>query len=139
LQFDRVEAVPVLDDGQVVRIEARGKNRATQLIEELMIAANEAIAILLKDVPSIQRVVRSPERWPRIVQLAAGYGYQLPEQADAGALAGFLREQNEAHPGRYADLSLSVLKLMGPGWDTSDWRRTTIHTPLRPTGVLQML
>ncbi|HEX4772822.1 MAG TPA: RNB domain-containing ribonuclease [Bryobacteraceae bacterium] len=115
LQFDRVEAVPVLDDGQVVRIEARGKNRATQLIEELMIAANEAIAILLKDVPSIQRVVRSPERWPRIVQLAAGYGYQLPEQADAGALAGFLREQNEAHPGRYADLSLSVLKLMGPG------------------------
>lgn len=115
LQFDRVEAVPIVEDGQIVRIEARGKNRATQLIEELMIAANEAMAILLKEVPSIQRVVRSPERWPRIVQLAAGYGYQLPEQADAGALAAFLREQNENNPEQYQDLSLSVLKLMGPG------------------------
>jgi exoribonuclease-2 len=115
LEFDRVEAVPVIEDGQVVRIEARGKNRATQLIEQFMIAANEAIAILLKDVPSIQRVVRSPERWPRIVELAATHGYQLPDEPSPAALAGFLSEQHQEQPQQYPELSLSVLKLMGPG------------------------
>jgi exoribonuclease-2 len=117
LHFDRVEAMPIIEDGQVVRIEARQKNRATELIEELMVAANEVMAQTLTrvGVAGIRRVVKSPERWPRIVQLAASYDSKLPDAADSGALAGFLNEQREKNADQYPELSLSVLKLMGPG------------------------
>lgn len=117
LPFDRTEAVPIVEDGQIRAIEARRKNPATDLIEDLMIAANEAMARSLgqSEFPAIRRVVRSPERWPRIVQLAAAHGTTLPETASAPALARFLSEQKNKDPDGYADLSLSVLKLMGPG------------------------
>ena len=82
-----------------------------------MVAANEVMAqtLALAGVSGIRRVVRSPERWPRIVQLAAQHGTTLPEQADAAALSSFLRAQKAASPDTYADLSLGVLKLLGPG------------------------
>jgi exoribonuclease-2 len=117
LNFDRVEAVPVISDGRVEAIVARPKNRAGDLIEDFMIAANEVMAATLKNagVASIRRVVKTPERWPRIVELARNYGESLPEQPDSGALSAFLQKRRTADPVHYPDLSLGVMKLMGPG------------------------
>ena len=117
LSFDRLEAEPVIRDGQVHQLGTRRHNRATQLIEDFMIAANESMARALRDagISSIRRVVRDPERWPRIVELAQRYGERLPGTPDAGALNGFLLHRRDADPLHYADVSLSVLKLMGPG------------------------
>lgn len=117
LTFDRIEAQPVLQDGKVKDIAANQKNHATDLIEDFMIAANQAMAQTLKDagVSGIRRVVKSPERWARIVELAGRYGEHLPAEADSGALDAFLQHRKAADPVHYADLSLSVLKLMGPG------------------------
>ena len=117
LQFDRSEAFAVFEEGKIRGIELRHRNRAADLIEDLMIAANEAIAETLTrcGIPSIRRVVKSPARWPRIVQLAAQRGSTLPEQAEPGPLAAFLRTQKTNSPDDYAELSLAVLKLMGPG------------------------
>src|SRR5262249_42310466 len=79
--------------------------------------ANEAIARILREakVSSIRRVVRAPERWPRIVELASRHGEMLPPQPDAAALGAFLLKRRAADPAHYADLSLAVIKLMGPG------------------------
>jgi exoribonuclease-2 len=95
----------------------RRHNRAAQLIEDFMIAANECMARTLRDagVSSIRRVVKDPERWPRIMQLAQRYGEQLPAAPDAAALNEFLLRRRAADPLHYADVSLAVLKLMGPG------------------------
>ena len=117
LNFDRVEAEPVIANGQVKDIAARRTNRASALIEDFMLAANEAMAQTLTQagVSRIQRIVRAPERWLRIVQLAAQHGTTLPPQPDSGALATFLEEQKQKDPVHYPDLSLAVVKLMGPG------------------------
>jgi len=117
LTFDRLEAQPVIADGVVRDITARGANRASQLIEEFMIAANEVMARTLRDagVSSIRRVVKAPERWPRIVELAAQYGDKLPAAPDPGALNAFLMRRKEADEVHYPDVSLAVLKLLGPG------------------------
>jgi exoribonuclease-2 len=117
LDFDRLEAQPVIADGVVREITARAANRASQLIEDFMIAANEVMARTLRDagVSSIRRVVKSPERWPRIVELAERYGDKLPATPDPGALNAFLMRRKQADAIHYADISLSVLKLMGPG------------------------
>jgi exoribonuclease-2 len=117
LNFDRVEAVTTVGDGHVTGIEAAKKTRANDLIEDFMVAANEVMARTLKDsgASSIRRVVRSPERWPRIVELAARYGVHLPAAADAAALSAFLESRRQADPVHYADISLAVVKLMGPG------------------------
>lgn len=117
LQFDRPEAVTIMSEGKVQRIEARQKNRAADLIEDFMIATNEAMANTLSrsGVSGIRRVVKSPERWPRIVAVAATYGFSLPSEPDGGALSTFLADQKQKDPDRFPDLSLSVMKLMGPG------------------------
>lgn len=117
LDFDRVEAQPVFTNGDIKGIEAVRKNRASDLIEDFMIAANQVMAQTLTraTVSNIRRVVKSPERWPRIVELARAKGAKLPELPDSGALAAFLMEQKEKDPIHYADLSLSVVKLLGPG------------------------
>jgi exoribonuclease-2 len=117
LSFDRVEAQPVISGGRVQGLMAQPKNAAGELIEDFMIAANEVMARTLKDagVSSIRRVVKSPERWPRIVELAAGYGDTLPPEPDAKALSAFLERRKAADGVHYSDVSLSVLKLMGPG------------------------
>jgi len=117
LEFDRVEADPVISNGEIKNIQALHKNGASDLIEDFMVAANEVMARTLSQsgVSNIRRVVKSPERWPRIVELASARGSTLPSQPDSGALAAFLSEQKQKDPVHYADLSLSVVKLMGPG------------------------
>jgi exoribonuclease-2 len=117
LNFDRVEAQAVISDGRVQDIKARVSNHASQLIEDFMIAANETMARTLSSagVSSIRRVVKDPERWNRIVEVAHELGESLPSTPDPGALNQFLVKRKQADPDRYEDLSLSILKLMGPG------------------------
>ncbi|MEQ1948374.1 MAG: RNB domain-containing ribonuclease [Bryobacteraceae bacterium] len=117
LNIDRVETEAIVADGQVRGLEARKKNRATELIENFMVAANGVMARTLGNagVSSIRRVVRTPERWERIVELAARTGHRLPPVPDSGALNVFLKESKTADPDHYADVSLAVIKLMGPG------------------------
>jgi exoribonuclease-2 len=118
LELEREELVPVLDEqGRVIRLDERRPNRAQVIIESLMIAANTSMAELLeaKGVPSLRRVVRAPERWPRIVEMAASFGEQLPAEPDPRALSDFMSKRREADPAGYSELSLAILKLMGPG------------------------
>ncbi|HEV2448360.1 MAG TPA: RNB domain-containing ribonuclease [Candidatus Sulfopaludibacter sp.] len=117
LSFGRQELQPVFSNGNVRDVTTRESNRAAHLIEDFMIAANEVMAQTLQaaGVSSIRRVVRDPERWPRIVELAAQYHDKLPPEPDPRALNQFLMSRKQADPVHYPDISLSVLKLMGPG------------------------
>jgi exoribonuclease-2 len=117
LQFDRVETQAIVSDGQVQDVVVSRKTRANDLIEDFMIAANAVMAQTLTryGVSSIRRVVKAPERWPRIVELAARYGAKLPDQPDVVALSAFLQQRKKADEAHYPDLSLSVIKLLGPG------------------------
>ncbi len=100
---------------QVVDIQQQVQNRARQLIEELMIATNTCTAQFLADAGGawLRRVVRSPERWLRIGELAQRYGESLPQDPDSRALAQFLARRHKADPLRFPDLSLVIVKLMG--------------------------
>jgi VacB/RNase II family 3'-5' exoribonuclease len=117
LELETIEATPITKDGKIVDLEVIQKNRARDLIEDFMIASNVAIAKYLesRNRSGIRRVVREPERWGRIVELAARYGETLPEQPDSPALAEFLIARHEVDPERFPDLSLSIVKLMGRG------------------------
>jgi VacB/RNase II family 3'-5' exoribonuclease len=117
LTFDRAELQTVVDNGKVRGVEGRRANTASRLIEDFMIGANEVMAQTLRaaGVASIRRIVKVPERWPRMVELAAHYGDHLPAEADAAALNAFLVRRKQADPVHFADVSLSILKLMGPG------------------------
>jgi exoribonuclease-2 len=117
LEFRRIEADPLVVDGQIKAIYEAMPNLATELIEEFMIGANETMAETLRIAgrSCIRRIVRSPERWDRIVELASRYGANLPSEADSGALNLFLQAQRKKDPVHYPDLSLAVIKLMGPG------------------------
>jgi exoribonuclease R len=117
LTFDRAELQAVMDNGKVRGVEARRANTASRLIEDFMIGANEVMARTLRGagVASIRRIVKAPERWPRIVELAARYGDHLPAEPDPAALNAFLVRRKQADPVHFADVSLAVLKLMGPG------------------------
>lgn len=117
LNLESIEPNPILTNGQVTGVAAAQKNRATELIEDFMIAANEVIARMLSasKVSSIRRVVRTPERWNRIVELAASLGETLPAAPDSNALNEFLLKRRAVDPIHSPDLSLAVIKLMGPG------------------------
>jgi exoribonuclease-2 len=117
LEFETIEATPVAKDGKVESLAVTRKNRARDLIEDFMIAANVAIAQYLAEQnrSAIRRVVRVPRRWDRIVVIAAQYGTKLPAKPDAKALSDFLGARRAADPLRFPDLSLSVVKLLGPG------------------------
>jgi exoribonuclease-2 len=117
LELDTIEATPVTRDGRIVDLKIVHKNLARDLIEDFMIASNVAIAKFLesKGRSGIRRVVREPERWGRIVELAGRYGVTLPTEPDSIALAKFLAERRRAEPDLFPDLSLAVVKLMGPG------------------------
>lgn len=117
LEFNRAEADPVVADGKVQSIETAFHNRASDLIEELMIAANETMAKTLRAAQRscLRRVVRSPERWSRIVDLVGRHGTTLPAEPDSGALNAFLQAQRVADSVHYPDLALAIIKLMGPG------------------------
>jgi VacB/RNase II family 3'-5' exoribonuclease len=115
LNIDTNEVHAVLLNEQVVDIEKQQRNPATELIEDFMVAANGVVARLLEKVSSLRRIVRTPERWDRIVQLAASHGGHLPAQPDSKALNDFLLQRKQADPDHFADLSLAVIKLIGPG------------------------
>jgi exoribonuclease-2 len=117
LEFAPLEVKAVFKDEQVHELRHETPNRARDLIENFMIAANGVIARFLadRDFPVLRRVVRSPERWDRIRDLAEDLGTRLPGEADARALQVFLKERRTTDPVRYPDLSLAVIKLLGRG------------------------
>jgi len=117
LDIDTDEVSPVMLNGQITDLVKQEKNRATELIEDFMVAANGTVATVLgeNEISSIRRVVKTPERWDRIVTLAAQHGTKLPGEPDSKALNVFLSAQKAADPDHFADLSLAVIKLMGPG------------------------
>ena len=118
LDLETIEPRAVFDaDDAVVDLAVQSKNRARQLIEDFMIAANGVTARFLagRGIASLRRVVRSPERWGKIVALAAETGHRLPAEPDARALELFLVARRRADPLRFPDLSLVVIKLMGAG------------------------
>jgi VacB/RNase II family 3'-5' exoribonuclease len=123
LDFDRSEVKPVLDGDTVRELRIEHTNRARDLIESVMVAANAATAAFLasRGYPSIRRVVRAPERWGRIVELARASGDELPAEPDAVALERFLRARRAASSAEaFADLSTSVIKLLGRGVYVAD-------------------
>ena len=117
LSLETVEARLVFDDGSLRDVEAEKKNRAKELIEDFMIAANGVTARYLagKKLPSFRRVVRTPKRWDRIVELAAEHRFRLPALPDAKSLEAFLAQARAADPLRFSDLSLSIIKLLCAG------------------------
>ncbi len=117
LNFDTLQDRPVFADGLLVDLRPDPKNRAQNLIEDLMIAANVVSARYLaaKGMPAIRRVLEVPKRWDRIVSLARELGESLPTEPDAVELNAFLARRRQADPPRFADLSLSVIKLLGSG------------------------
>jgi exoribonuclease-2 len=117
LNIHTVSARPVFHEGRLVDLRADQKNRAKDLIADLMIAANAATARFLaqQGFPSLRRFLQSPRRWDRITALAAGHGITLPAEPDAIALDRFLSERRDADPEGFADLSLRIVKMLGAG------------------------
>ena len=117
LDFESVEATPVVVHGKVVDLAVARRNRARDLIEDFMVAANRSVARYLLDrgTASLRRVVKEPRRWDRIVALAAEVGETLPDKPDNVALSQFLAKRRAADPEHFPDLSLNIVKLLGPG------------------------
>jgi exoribonuclease-2 len=117
LEFHKSEADPVVVDGRVIDIGEATQNRAMNLIEDLMVAANGVMARALRHGgrSGLQRVVVVPARWDRIVALAEQHGTTLPANPDSVALNDFLEAQRRSDSVHYPDLAVAVIKLMGPG------------------------
>jgi len=117
LALETIEALPVFHGEVLSDLRPDEKNRAHELIEDFMIAANGVTARYLaaKGAPSLRRVLRTPKKWSRIVDLAKQLGETLPREPSAPALNAFLDKRRQADPTRFADLSLSVIKLLGRG------------------------
>jgi exoribonuclease II len=117
LDFHKAEAEPVLVDGHIASVHDVTQNRAMHLIEDLMVAANGVMARALRKGgrSGLQRVVKTPERWNRIVALAQLKGTTLSEQPNSVELNKFLQAQRESDPDHYPDLAVAMIKLMGPG------------------------
>jgi exoribonuclease-2 len=115
LNFETPEARPITVNGHVVDIIVREQNEAQEMIEDAMVATNNATAEFLRSrgYPAIQRVVREPEQWPSIVKLAQKLGDNLPAHPDSPALAAFMLRQRLANPKGYSELSFSIIKLIG--------------------------
>src|SRR5256885_1548860 len=117
LDFESVEATPVVANGKVVDLAITRKGPARDLIEDFMVAANRSVAkyLLNRGTASLRRVVKEPKRWDRIVALAAELGEKLPDKPANVALSEFLARRRAADPEHFADLSLNIVKLLGPG------------------------
>ena len=118
LTFHTLELQPVMSpEGAVVDLQSKQHNRASLLIEDFMIAANQTTATFLegRGLPSVRRVVKIPERWDRIRALAAALGGNLSPDPDARSLEDFLQQQERSNPARFPELSLSIIKLLGRG------------------------
>ena len=111
------QARPVFDNGELVDLRADQKNKAKDLIADIMIATNGATARFLVEhrQPSLRRVLPQPRRWDRLVQLAEQHGAILPTAPDALSLDLFLTARRHADPSSFGDLSLAVVKLLGSG------------------------
>lgn len=128
LRLETIEARPVFQNGVLTDLAEEEKDRAKELIEDVMIAANSVTAAFLeaRGLPSLRRLVRSPKRWPRIVALAQEHGDDLPGEPDPAALNAFLERRRAADPQGFPELSLSVVKLLGSG-------EYTVDVPGRPS------
>ena len=117
LTLETIEARPVFEDDTLRDLVEQQPNRATELIEDFMVAANGVVARVLaaRGLSSVRRVVRKPAKWPRIVELAAQTGHRLPEAPDAVPLEEWLRRRRADDPQHFPDLSLTVVKLLGRG------------------------
>lgn len=117
LDLETIEARPLFEGDILKGLIPEAKNRAKQIIEDFMIAANGITARFLssKKFASLRRVVRTPKRWSRIVELANEYGFELPEEPNSKALEKFLLKAHQEDPVRFPDLSLSIIKLLGIG------------------------
>jgi VacB/RNase II family 3'-5' exoribonuclease len=122
LSLETIEAIPIFDGDRLTDLQVERGNRAKELIEDLMVAANGVTAkyLVTRGLPSLRRVLRQPERWQRICELVSGLGERLPLEPNAVALEKFLAKQKKADPLRFPDLSLSVIKLMGKGEYVAD-------------------
>lgn len=117
LSLETIQADIVFSAGVLSDLRPAIKNRAREMIEDQMVAANGVVARFLetKGCASIRRVLKTPRRWDRIMALAAEYGERLPEIPDVIALSGFLQKRREVDPARYADISLCIIKMLGSG------------------------
>ncbi|HBL31486.1 MAG TPA: ribonuclease II [Acidobacteria bacterium] len=122
LHLETIESRPVFQDGVLTDLAEDEKDRAKELIEDVMIATNGVTATFLEErgLPSLRRMVQSPARWPRIVDLAAAAGEKLPAEPSPAALNAFLEKRRAADPKGFPELSLSVVKLLGSGEYTVD-------------------
>lgn len=117
LEFETVESKPIFENGVIVELQSEKPNSARDIIENFMVTANVKMAEFLEDrnVLSLRRVVRTPERWDRIADIARALGTHLPIQPDSVALSAFLAERRKVDPIHFPDLSLSIIKLLGAG------------------------
>jgi len=117
LDLQTLQPRPVTQDGVVIDLQLETQNRAGQLIEDFMVAANGVTATFLTQnkFPTLRRVVKIPERWSRIVAVAGDLGEKLPADPDSKALSDFLARQRQKDPLHFPDLSLTVVKLLGRG------------------------
>jgi exoribonuclease-2 len=117
LDLETIEARPVFDGDEIKDLEVEKRNAAKDIIEDFMITANGVTARYLaaQKLPSLRRIVRTPKRWDRIVELALEHNFTLPKEPDSKALDEFLMSAKSADPLRFPDLSLSIIKLLGAG------------------------
>jgi exoribonuclease-2 len=117
LTLETIQAEPVMAGGVLSDLRPSTKNRARELVEDQMVAANAVTAQFLagRGCASIRRILQTPRRWDRIVALAAGLGDHLPERPDVAALGAFMQRRRAADPSHYADVSLAVIKMLGSG------------------------
>jgi len=118
LELATIQAMPVANEkGEVVDLVLEEPNSARAIIENFMIAANVAMAQFLEShaVVSLRRVVSTPENWPRIVEIARELDENLPPVPDSRALDTFLQKRKQVDPAHFPDLSLAIIKLLGPG------------------------
>lgn len=117
LSLESLEMKPVFEGDNIRKFGVEKKNRAKELVEDFMIAANGVTARFLssKGLPSLRRVVKTPKRWTRMVELAREHGFELSETPDSKGLEDFLMKEKAEDPLKFPDLSLSVIKLLGPG------------------------
>jgi exoribonuclease-2 len=117
LTFGGVESVPIVVNNHITGFAMLDQNPARDIIESFMVAANVAMARFLRARNSlcVRRIVRTPKRWDRIQAIAAPFGTKLPDQPDPRALGDFLAARKQADPDHFPEISLAVLKSMGPG------------------------
>ena len=81
LNLETEEVIPLLLDEKVTGVATVEKNRATELIEDFMIAANGVVARLLEKVSSLRRIVRTSRALGRDCTAGGGAGGQAAVRA----------------------------------------------------------